>query len=334
MRITKVTVEPMPGTFGLRGDLVRLTDELGNVGVGEGSPLPNYSPDDIAACPVLLHDVGSRMGDVDDTVDAIDEKLNGFASALDSAPASRFALETALLAILSARKKTSVAKLLGGKPNARVPINGVVGASGDLTSWTREATAIIERGIRVIKVKLGRSGDFDREHAALRELRSFLPRSIELRLDANGAFGEHARERLARLVDVSPSYVEEPTHGEALATLGTCDVPWAADESLADRTLVDRLLDASACAVVILKPALLGGVLYSRKIAVRARARNLGVVVTQLLDGNVAHAAACELALSLEAPLACGLDTHAGLVSSSPHLRSSGFVTSSFITSP
>jgi L-alanine-DL-glutamate epimerase-like enolase superfamily enzyme len=328
MRITKVTVERMPATLGLRGDLVRLTDELGNIGVGESSPLPKYSPDDIERCPVLLDDIGSRIGDVDDTIDAIDEKLNEFTFALDSAPASRFALETALLAILSVRKKNSVAELLGGKSNARVPINGVVGANGSMTTWLREATAILERGIRVIKVKMGRTDDFDREHAALRELRSFLPGSIELRLDANGAFGERARERLAALADLKPTYVEEPTHGAALAALGTCALPWAADESLADRALVDPLLDASACAAVVLKPALLGGVLYSRKIAIRARARNLGVVVTHLFDGNVAHAAACELALSLEAPLACGLDAHSGLVSPSPYLKSPGFVTS------
>jgi L-alanine-DL-glutamate epimerase-like enolase superfamily enzyme len=328
MKIASVTVEPMPKSLGLRGHLVKLTDERGTVGVGEASPLPNYSPDDLASAPHLLNDIGSRLGEVDDDVDTIDSRLNVFASALDVAPASRFALETALLTILAQRKSTSVARLLGGKEHARVPLNGVIGANGNVASWVSDASALIERGIRVIKVKLGRSkDDVDREHAALIELRKKLPPDVELRLDANGSFRDRARERLADLADVNPSYVEEPTHGEALLALGKCDVPWAADESLVDRSLVDRLLESSACSVVILKPALLGGSLYARKIAISARAKNIGVVVTHLFDGNVAHAAACELALSLHAPLACGLDAHAGLVSSSPYFKTPGFIT-------
>jgi L-alanine-DL-glutamate epimerase-like enolase superfamily enzyme len=327
MKIASVTVEPMPKSLGLRGHLVKLTDERGNVGIGEASPLPNYSPDDIAAVPDLLRDLGVRIGEVDDAINAIDSRLNGFANALDGAPASRFALETALLAIVAQRKHSSVARVLGGKENARVPLNGVVGANGDVASWVSDVTALLERGIRVIKVKLGRSkDDFDREHAALIELRKKLPPDVELRLDANGSFRDRARERLADLADVNPSYVEEPTHGEALLALERCDVPWAADESLVDRSLANRLLENSECAVVILKPALLGGMIYTRKIAISARATNIGVVVTHLFDGNVAHAAACELALSLDAPLACGLDAHAGLVSPSPYLQLPGCV--------
>jgi L-alanine-DL-glutamate epimerase-like enolase superfamily enzyme len=327
MKITKVTVEPMPLALGLRGHLVKLTDELGHVGVGEGSPLPDYSPDDVAGCPTLLRDIGARIEHVDDDPDAIDSRLNAFASALDAAPASRFALETALLAILSQRKKMRVAILLGGKENAHVPINGVVGAAGNIETWRAEAAAILERGIRVIKVKVGRSEkDFGVEHAALRELRKNLPADLELRLDANGTFGEHARARMASLADVTPSYVEEPTRGEALAALGKCAVPWAADETLASKSFAQRLLEDSACAVVVLKPAILGGVLYARKIALRAREQNVGVVVTHVFDGNIAHAAACELALSLDSPLACGLDVHSGLASPSPHLKTPGFV--------
>lgn len=324
MKITHAVAEAMPAAFGLRGHLVRLTDELGNVGLGEASPLPNYSPDDIEGIPRTLNDVVTRLDHVDDSLDGIDTRVNAFAAALG--PASRFAVETSLLAILAQRKNTTIARLLGGKESVRVPINGVIGTHGDVASWTKEATTLIERGIRVLKVKLGRSdSNFDREHVALCELRKNIPSNIELRLDANGSFGETSHEKLTALRDVNPSYVEEPTHGAALLALGKCDVPWAADESLLDRSHVDQFLESS-CAVVILKPAILGGVLYARKIALRAHAKKMGVVVTHLFDGNVAHAAACELALSLDAPLACGLDQHSGLVAPSPYLKTPGFV--------
>ncbi|MEO8874222.1 MAG: enolase C-terminal domain-like protein [Polyangiaceae bacterium] len=331
MKITSVVVEPMPRVRGPRGHLVQLTDELGNVGVGEGAPLPDYSPDDIAGCPHLLRDLGARIGEVDDSATAIDRRLAVFAAVLDAAPAARFGLETALLDILSHRKKQPISMLLGGKENARVPVNGVIGTDGDVDAWMARAAALVARGVRVVKVKVGRSDlDFDREHDALRKLRASLPADIELRLDANGSFGECARDRLTAIADLAPSYVEEPTHGKSLLTLGACAVPWAVDESLADASLLDAFLEDSACSVVILKPAILGGVIRSRKTGIRARERKIGIVVTHLFDGSVGHGAACELALSLAAPdsLACGLDAYDGLAPS-PYLTTPGFVTAS-----
>jgi L-alanine-DL-glutamate epimerase-like enolase superfamily enzyme len=45
-----------------------------------------------------------------------------------------------------------------------------------------------------------------------------------------------------------------------------------------------------------------------------ARRAGIGVVVTHLMDGPVALAAARELALGLETPMACGLDDHEALL--------------------
>lgn len=170
MKITSAATGEMPAALGLRGHLVYLTDELGNVGIGEASPLPNYSPDDIEGVPSILNDVATRLGQIDDDLGAIDARLDVFSSALG--PASRFAFETALLTILAHRKNTTIARLLGGNENTRVPINGVVGANGNVDTWNEEAAAILDRGIRVIKVKIGRSEkNFDVEHTALRALR-------------------------------------------------------------------------------------------------------------------------------------------------------------------
>jgi hypothetical protein len=66
--------------------------------------------------------------------------------------------------------------------------------------------------------------------------------------------------------------------------------------------------------VLVLKPAILGGLLRARELAVRAQQHGKDVVVTHLFDGPFAMAAGCELALSLpRPPLACGLAPHADL---------------------
>jgi L-alanine-DL-glutamate epimerase-like enolase superfamily enzyme len=124
---------------------------------------------------------------------------------------------------------------------------------------------------------------------------------------------DEARQRLAELEALRPQFVEQPTSSAALAELGRCAVPWAADESLQDPQQLAPLLDAAGCVAWVLKPALLG-LRRARELALLAQQRGLGVVITHLFDGPVGLAAACELALSLPTvPWACGLDRHPGL---------------------
>jgi L-alanine-DL-glutamate epimerase-like enolase superfamily enzyme len=260
----------------------------------------------------------------------VESMIAPIAASFAKLPAARFALETALFDLLGKTRQVTVAECLGGSAQERVALNGVIGTDGDVEAWIEQAKALMARNIRVVKIKVGRSHRaFEAEREALFRLRDTLPRDARIRLDANGSFGDDAREHLSRLSNLAPEFVEEPTRGQELAQLGECAVPWAVDESLADEALLDRFLDHSACAVVVLKPAILGGLIRSRKIALRAQARGKGVVVTHLFDGDVAHAAACELALSLDAPMACGLDHHAGLKKIPAHLATPGFVTKS-----
>jgi L-alanine-DL-glutamate epimerase-like enolase superfamily enzyme len=160
-------------------------------------------------------------------------------------------------------------------------------------------------------------------------VRARLPLPFEIRLDPNAAWTlDEARRRLAALGPVAPSFVEQPVAAGDLHRLGEHAVPWAADESLADPELAERLLSARGCAAFVLKPPVLGGLLRARALALRAAERGIGVVVTHFFDGPHAMAAACELALSLPArPLACGLAPHDALGGVTvPQLASPGLV--------
>lgn len=327
MRIERFAVDTVHFAGARHGFLVRLHDADGRFGVGEASPLPSYSPDDGANVPAILERVAAALRDVGDDASSIDLALAPFEDVLAPAPASRFAIETALLDLAGKRQKKPVSQLLSDRPNERVAVNGVLGMDGDADAWLAAALALVERGIRVLKVKVGRGLDFRDELLQLAVLRARIPADVELRLDANGALGVDVHQRLAQLSPLRLRFVEEPVHGEALVLLGTCDVPWAADESLADPRIAARVLEAPGCGALVLKPALLGGLWRCKKLAEKAADRGIGVVVTHLFDGSVAHAACCELALSLERPLACGLDRHEGLGAPSEHLAVPGFVT-------
>ncbi len=281
------------------GALLCIEDDAGRVGIGECSPLPGYSRESIDDCVQALN--------------AFDGSLDALAGV--SPPAARFAAECALLDLRGQREGESIAALFGASRGTEVPVSAVIDASAPFEEWVRRVRAHLARGIRTVKVKIGREGvPFERELDALKRMRDEAGAPFALRLDANGAWSrDDARRHLARLAVVEPEFVEEPVAGLELLTLGACAAPWAADESLCDSRFADAIFDAPGCGAIVLKPALLGGLARCRELAARASMRGMGVVVTHLFDGPIALAAACELACSLGSARACGLDVHGGL---------------------
>ncbi len=290
------------------GLLLTIRDRDGNIGQGEASPLPRHSLDKLADVTRALIDVIPRLGEADDDVAATMQRF----PTLDALPSARCALEVALLDLLARRAGVSLAALVGHDADA-VVCNAQPGALLD-ADITERCAAAIGRGFDVLKLKAG--ADFGREREVLAELHARWP-AVTWRLDANGAWTvDEARRRLDTLAGLNVAYVEQPCAGDGVFALGERAVPWAADEVLIDEAARSRFLaDAGVrrgCAAVVLKPMALGW-LRARETASAASALGLGVVVTHLLDGPVALAAACELARSVSGAWACGLDRHAGL---------------------
>ncbi len=302
-----------------RGALFTLSDHLGNQGFGEASPLAGHSPEALDASLVALVDAHRWLPER-----SLDAPLAALSTPrVRAMPGSaRFALETALLDLAAKRRGVPLHALLSGREGgAPVPVNAYVGAALD-GSLLDDARGALSRGITTLKVKLaGSDARFAHELAALHALRERLSGAWTLRLDANAAWTlPVARARLAALSPLSPAFVEQPVAPGSLRALGPCAVAWAIDESLSDAddtgfTLREGL--RAGCAAVVIKPAL-HGLLGGYELGLRASAAGLGVVVTHLFDGPVALAAACELALALPAPLACGLDLHPGLAAWEP----------------
>jgi L-alanine-DL-glutamate epimerase-like enolase superfamily enzyme len=240
---------------------------------------------------------------------------------LSGLPEARFAFESALCDLVARRRGVSASAFLGGRSLVQLPRNAVV-------STIEEAHDAIQRGITTLKIKVGLGAasdqesqkEADKELLFLKQLRDELGSAVTLRLDANGVYdAERARKRLADFARYDVALIEQPTASAELASLGVCAIPWAVDESLSDPATdpatdpCDRFLSAPGCRAWVVKPAL-HGLRLARGLALRAIEHGLGVIVTHLIDGPVALAAACELALSLPvSPLACGLDAHAGL---------------------
>lgn len=299
------------GQIRREGLLLRIADADGGLGQGEASPLPGYSPDTIEQCAQQLAAVDLAALPPPGNLPA----LTWAGRALDcvelSAPAARFALETALLDWLGRRRGASLASLLGAAaPDRRLPLSALV---ADVAT----ARAAYARGLRTFKLKTSQRslGDDLRLAQALRA--EFGP-AITLRFDANGGFDPAgAAAELRALAGCAPEFVEEPVALPEFLRINPTLVPLAADESLARAGAWPAL--AAVCRVLVLKPTLLGGLGACLRLAGDAAGRGLAVTVSHSFDGPVALAAAAELAVTLPGKvLACGLVPHAALAAWPP----------------
>lgn len=350
LRITDIEITrhagPVSGVASARdtwrtrqGLLLRLRDDRGQEGLGEASPLPGHSPDRLDDCEAQLRALdyaeispAEPMGAPaqDSAMDARPLRAAlARATRRVSAPAARFAIETAILDLLARRAGQPLWQLLRALlPRADVallPPPGPVALNAVCTELDPDRAAdqvarAHDRGIRCFKLKVGR--DFEREMAVLEAARARHGDHVALRADANQAWPpDLCRAHLERLAAVAPEYVEEPMREPIshLAGLAPLPVPVALDESLTPRAGapeppgVDELLTAGPVSVLVLKPMLLGGLVRALDWAGRGRARDIDPVVSHLFDGPVALAACAHLAVALAAPRACGLDRHAGL---------------------
>lgn len=280
------------------GVILRLLGPDGQVGFGEASPLPGWSIETLDE----VCDVATRPCPA--------ERL----------PSSlRFGLETAILDLVSRRAGRSVAEVLASSWSTDVreelPTAGLV----DLFETEGRPP---EPAAAVAKVKIGRPGRLEEEIVALRALRERLG-GIGLRLDANRGLDPRDLSRvLDDLAEVGVELLEEP--------VGPVDWPRSSPVSLAvDETLarewrelpssaivreVSRLREGGALAVLILKPALLGGFGRCRDLAQIALEAGVGIVISHLFDGPLALAACSALALTLPGEAyPAGLAPHGGL---------------------
>ncbi|MCB9745964.1 MAG: o-succinylbenzoate synthase [Alphaproteobacteria bacterium] len=296
-----------------RGLLLRLETRGGFVGWGEAAPLPGHAEESLGEASFAMGQALALLqaADVPSRAAALPEFL------LETLhlplgigaipPTVAFAVELALLDLLARRARCPLSELLSPEAAPAVPLSRLVPGPD-------EARRAVEEGLRSVKIKLS-GGPLPEQLARVAATRAAIGPEVELRVDANQQWGaEEAAEALAGLAAHQVAYVEEPLRDpspEGLAALRGLGAPLAADESLRGPQDLERLIEAEAVDVVVLKPAFLGGPLVSLSMARAAAKAGLGVLVTSALDGAIGRRGALHVAAAVP-PAAlrpCGLDT-------------------------
>ncbi|MEB3074155.1 o-succinylbenzoate synthase [Capnocytophaga gingivalis] len=278
----------------------------GRRGIGECSPLPGLSIDDISdyeRSKLLWTCAHISLGK-----EALWEQLKSY-------PSIQFGVEQAFLS-LEAEQEGVLFPSPFTEGQVPIPINGLIWM-GDKHYMQQQIREKLSQGFHCIKMKIG-AIDFETEYQLLKNIRQeYAPSDIELRVDANGAFSPlEALEKLKRLSDLEIHSIEQPIRAgqyEQMARLCEASpLPIALDEELIGVACPERkkeILQWIRPAYIILKPSLIGVYRGSEEWIDLAEKQGIGWWVTSALEGNVGLSAIVQWTYTLKNPLPQGLGT-------------------------
>jgi L-alanine-DL-glutamate epimerase-like enolase superfamily enzyme len=284
-------------------------------GIGVAAPLPGFSPDDFATVEAWVDRQAAQLVLSDPAEPSVPQQLVAWRTELplDAPPSCQFAVESALMQWLVQRAKRPVhtRRFSSIKLSHLLPTD-------DPERWTALASELLCTTVRVdcVKCKIAyATRSRAQELKAVQSLRAVLGPKVEIRLDANACYSANeARELCALFAGAGASSIEDPCSAEELLTLGTCALPWIADQVLVDDTVAQSVLRADGCAALSLKPALLGGLARTVTLATQATQHNKQLILSHIFDGPVALHALRQLAVLLPEELApSALAAHSAL---------------------
>lgn len=284
---------------------VWLRNSDGTTGAGEVTFIPGLSPGD----------ENHIEGELLDTIRKVNQGQTGPCRSDHPHPGIRFAFETACRDL-----QTGGRRLLYDTAFTRgeqgIPVNGLIWM-GDREHLLDQIGRKVDEGFRVLKMKVG-ALDFEAELGILKHIREhFGKRDLEIRLDANGAWGpEEALKKLHRLSEFRIHSIEQPIRAGQLPAMAavcrTSPIPVALDEELIGVDAGTRgraLLEDVKPAYLILKPGLIGGWKAASDWIGLARQAGAGWWVTSALESNVGLNALAQWTSHLDTGRPQGLGT-------------------------
>ncbi|NDI99216.1 o-succinylbenzoate synthase [Flavobacterium sp. LaA7.5] len=202
------------------------------------------------------------------------------------------------------------------KGDKNIPINGLVWM-GDEQFMKQQIEEKLQQGFNCIKLKIG-AIDFQKELDLLAFIRAnFDADTIEIRVDANGAFGvNEALSKILQLSEFKIHSIEQPIqkkqHDSMSELCLNTPIPIALDEELIGVFGSEKkkaLLQKIKPQYIILKPSLVGGFLGTQEWITIAEALGIGWWVTSALESNVGLNAIAQWTFLQNNPMPQGLGT-------------------------
>lgn len=304
MKVTHVTTEVLripirhAGSLGvgklteIENVLVRIATDEGVTGIGESSPWPVFAENCWSIKAALDRYLGpSVVGENPFDIERLVFKMDQH---LADAPFAKAAIDMALHDLVGKARGCPVYELLGGLVQERTTMSYSI-ANQDVDKDVREVEWLLERGVRVFKIKTGVVPPaIDRER--VRAIRAAVGPGGDIRIDYNQRIQVEQAIRILRDLEAfNPTFIEQPTPGADVDNLAkisrAIDTPIVADEAVfspADALRVVRQEAADMISIKLMKP---GGIRRSQRIAMIAEAAGLPCYAGAMWESGVGIAA-------------------------------------------
>ncbi len=250
-------------------------------GIGETQPLEGFQGC-VESHATIVPTIRGRISSVvlGRDASAPEVLVRSIDEAVPASPYAKAAVVDALYDLLARAWGIPLYQLLGGRFRERIPVVWTIGI-GDARAMAEEARHALDRGFRLLKLKIG-ARHADDDVRAMEAVRKAVGPDVGVRVDANGALGfTEGLALLRRLAEFRLELAEQPLaigDLDGMARLiELTGVPVMPDESLTSPESALQLVAKRAASIFGMKLAKHGGVHAARAIAAIAQAASIPV---------------------------------------------------------
>ena len=279
---------------------IRMHTSDGIVGHGECSAFPMIAGETQNTCYEMAKDFAALWKDKDPL--AIEERMGQLHAFTAFNSTIKSAFDMALYDIAAQHAGQPLYQFLGGSQTKELETDLTIGI-GSPEQMAAQAKEFVERGVRIIKIKLGRNATEDVER--VKRIREAAGENIILRIDANQGWDyEDALFALQSMYNYDIQFCEQPMrywNDHQLPTLSSYSaIPIMADESVFDHHDAERLIQANACTYVNIKFAKSGGILEAQAINQVCEANRVPCMMGGMLESRMALTAFAHFATAFD----------------------------------
>ncbi|HEY2726902.1 MAG TPA: dipeptide epimerase, partial [Parafilimonas sp.] len=232
---------------------IRVHTDEGITGVGECSAFPMITGETQATCFEMAKDFASLWKNKN-ALD-IEERINELHAFTAYNNTIKSAFDMALHDIVAQNAQLPLYKFLGGNKIKKLETDLTIGINSP-QQMAEQAKQFVERGVRILKIKLGKNAKEDTQRIEL--ISEAVGEKIKLRIDANQGWNYNdAVYVLTALKNYNIEFCEQPLHKHddpLLAELKKISpIKIMADESVFNHYDAIRLIKADACDYINIK---------------------------------------------------------------------------------
>lgn len=287
---------------------IRVYTDTDLVGVGECSAFPMITGETQTTCYEMAREFAGLWKGKDAL--QMEERMQELHALAAFNTTIKSAFDMALHDLAAKAAGLPLYRFLGGEKKS-METDLTIGI-GEPAGMAETAVEYKNKGVRIIKVKLGKEGREDVER--IRRIRAAVGDEIRLRIDANQGWDyDTALATLTALAPYTIEFCEQPMRAWNDAQLPALKklspIPLMADESVFHHHDALRLIRADACSSINIKLAKSGGILEAKKIHDGAARHGIPCMMGGMLESRIALSAFAHVATAFPNIIYYDMDT-------------------------